>query len=128
MNCSVCHIGTLENQLVEAWVKRGERWILVQNIDALVCDECGERVFGQDAAALLEQVADPSIEATRPTDLRVFPVIDLAIVQRGTGVEPAPALDFITLASVTAVVHQTPGDVLRYALVGDMMNQPTNAE
>lgn len=72
MSCSICHEGELREQHdVDHWVLRGDRWVLVQELDALVCDECGHKFFTREAVGQIELAADETNDL-RPNDWAVW--------------------------------------------------------
>lgn len=85
MRCLACHTGAMEEQLVEAWFKRNERWVLVTNIPGMVCDSCGERTYSQATVDRIEQV----VGQEAPAELRWVRVFDYA-TQGHAATESAP--------------------------------------
>ena len=57
MICDVCHSGELIEQLVRYNSNSGEQLVIVDNVPATVCPNCGETSFRPDVAdALLRTV------------------------------------------------------------------------
>lgn len=56
MECQSCHIGTLEEALVEHWLKDAGEWVLLQNVPALQCDTCGVTIFPDQSVGKIEHV------------------------------------------------------------------------
>lgn len=75
--CPICKAGTLQEGLVETWMRRDERWVLFRNVPALQCDECGEKVFTQVTAERLARMLDRD-NREFPTSFLYTPVFDLA--------------------------------------------------
>jgi YgiT-type zinc finger domain-containing protein len=87
----VCRSGTLEEQSVETWMQRGDRWVLFRNVPALVCDICGDRNFAQDVAERLTRMLAPDSGET-PTAFEYMPVFDLAAVDRARAEGSRPVM------------------------------------
>ena len=76
--CPNCREGSLQEQVIDAWEKRSGRWVLIENVPALICDECGFEAFNQTTAEALEAFTSESGSA-RPIGSRDFAVYDFAM-------------------------------------------------
>ena len=92
VNCSVCHHGELHEQVVETWIKRETRWVMVR-LRAHVCDECGREIFDRDGAEILSRLSDPNNHQV-PTEFLSAPVFDTTAPRR----EPHPPAETSTVA------------------------------
>ncbi len=94
MTCTACLEGELHAQRVTTWLRRGNQWVEVRGVRALVCDECGHEFFDQDAAEQLRRVADTA-NFVRLSHIAYHSVVDLG--QEGNTVQPRqvePGSDF----------------------------------
>ena len=85
MDCPICGDGELEQQRVETWIKRGERWALIRGARALVCNNCGDQSFDQRTAEQIATIADVQAYPVRPTSMETFSIFDLSEIETGTG-------------------------------------------
>ena len=53
--CTLCYAGVYEDKLVVFSARRGDRLIVVEDVPALVCGACGDRIFTEKAALGIEQ-------------------------------------------------------------------------
>src|SRR5262245_60874802 len=90
MECSSCHVGELEETLIEHWLKDAGEWVLLRNVPALQCDTCGATVFPDQTVETIEHALTEGRH--RPTGHLTSPVFDLAQVERERPAnEPATA-------------------------------------
>lgn len=83
MECTVCHEGELHEQVIDAWIRRGDRWACVR-LPALVCDECGAETFDRAGAETLSRLADPD-SGDVPNDWISSPLFDTTVPARSIG-------------------------------------------
>ncbi len=57
MNCFRCK-GEMEHRLTKFILDLGHCVVIVKNVPALVCKQCGEKVFDDDTMERLEQIVD----------------------------------------------------------------------
>lgn len=74
--CPVCQSGTLRDAKLEKWLEHGSRGWLFQNVPGLVCDQCGEVVWGSEAIQKLVGMVSGRFRA-QPTGSAYFPLLDL---------------------------------------------------
>lgn len=86
MECTVCHEGELHEEVIDTWIKRGERWACVR-LSALVCDECDKEVFDRAGAETLSRLADPD-SGDMPNDWISSPLFDTTAPHRTIAVRP----------------------------------------
>ena len=53
--CSLCHEGAYRDKLVVFTARQGDRLIIVEDVPALVCAECGDQIFTEKAARGVER-------------------------------------------------------------------------
>lgn len=53
--CRSCK-GALKPQLVTRFENVNGRWLIIENVPALVCDQCGERYYTPDAHDLVVRI------------------------------------------------------------------------
>ena len=87
MNCQVCHDGTLQAGSIEQWLRRNDSWVLFRNVEALVCDTCGEVALTEQVAGRLATLAQSEIR----TGSFYFQVCDLQQLDRGTAASMKPS-------------------------------------
>lgn len=82
MECHYCG-GRLEKRHVEHVGRWGEegRWVLVKDVPALVCTQCGERFFLPGVADVLSQAVQAGGAAGAPTVPMVVREFSAAAVQ-----------------------------------------------
>ena len=57
MNCFYCK-GEMEQSLTKFILDLGHCVVIVKNVPAMVCKQCGEKVFDDDTMGRLEQIVD----------------------------------------------------------------------
>ena len=55
MKCDVCTIGNRRQQLIRYNLAIDDRLVVVENVPAVVCDNCGEIGIQPEAASLLQK-------------------------------------------------------------------------
>ena len=71
-NCPVCR-GPRSEKLTEIWIRYRGAWALMLNVPAIVCEQCGDRVFPQESAEHMERL----LQGTS-AQFGYFPIFDLA--------------------------------------------------
>lgn len=86
-DCAECG-GTLREGLVEYWDKKDGKWVLLRNVPAWVCDDCGDETFSHEVAERVADLLDQSGE--NPTGSDYLMIYDLNIIEneRQRGVRP----------------------------------------
>jgi YgiT-type zinc finger domain-containing protein len=72
--CYFCSRGILQEKRVTVDFRWGKRLVIIENVPARVCNECGERYYAARVVRQMEQVAK---KGRREKELRV-PVVTLA--------------------------------------------------
>lgn len=62
MNCVICKTGHLETGRATVTLQRGDTTVVIKNVPAQVCDNCGEYYLSEE---MTEQVLAMAEEATR---------------------------------------------------------------
>lgn len=73
-SCYFCGRGSLEQKHVTVDFRWGEKLVIIENVPARVCNECGERYYAAEVVRKMEQIAK---EGHGEKELRV-PVVTLA--------------------------------------------------
>ena len=76
--CLYCQ-GQLEQQLVTRVQEYQGRWVVIENLPALVCRQCGARFYTPQAHDLVVELVSGS---TRPTRTEIVDVFDAAQATR----------------------------------------------
>jgi len=75
MKCEVCHTGQRRERLIRYSIIVNDRLIVVDQVPAEVCDQCGETTFRSDIVKRLQKtVAHPG----KPVRTLETPVYELA--------------------------------------------------
>jgi YgiT-type zinc finger domain-containing protein len=74
MRCDICG-GKLEKKLVSYTLKYKGKWIIVENVPATVCVQCGEQLFSPDVVEKLQNVI---WNKKKPTKQIKTPIYDLS--------------------------------------------------
>ena len=69
--CMYCN-GQLEEKLITRVQNYQGRWFMIENVPALVCQQCGEQFFAPDAHDLVVDIVTGSDEPVRIEELKVF--------------------------------------------------------
>lgn len=62
MNCVICKNGTTAEGLVTVTLQRNSSIIIIKNVPAEVCDNCGEYYLNDDVAGTVLQIAEKATE------------------------------------------------------------------
>ena len=52
--CTLCHHGTYRDKLVVISAHRGDGLLIVDEVPALVCDQCGDQIISEETAREVE--------------------------------------------------------------------------
>ena len=55
--CTLCHAGSYQDELVIFSARRGDRLIVVEDVPALVCTMCGDQIFTKGAVKGIERAS-----------------------------------------------------------------------
>jgi HTH-type transcriptional regulator/antitoxin MqsA len=72
MKCEVCAIGNRIEKLVRYSVDLGDRLVLVENVPAIVCDNCGEVSFSPQIASRIQHTVREGKAPSRTVDTLVY--------------------------------------------------------
>ena len=61
MNCVICKNGTMSDGLVTVTLQRNESVIVIKNVPASVCDNCGEYTLNEEVTTKIMQIAEESV-------------------------------------------------------------------
>lgn len=73
MNCFFCK-GELEQSTTKFIVDLGECVVIVKNVPAMVCRQCGETVFSDETMARLEEI----VQSVRSSLVREVAIVEYA--------------------------------------------------
>ena len=76
MNCTICH-GNMKQQVITHSQFFEGQFILVENVTAWVCEQCGDTLFDPD---VVEKLQNHIWSHPQPTRSLTVPVFDLAQV------------------------------------------------
>lgn len=71
MKCLVCHHDMVERK-VTLDLRIGEELVIIEEVPATVCENCGEQVFTPEVTRQVQAVAQERKEKTRPILVPVF--------------------------------------------------------
>lgn len=72
MQCVVCKHGTTQPGKMTATFVRGETTIVIKQVPADVCDNCGEEYLSKDISAQLLRQAEDAVKAGIQVDVRIY--------------------------------------------------------
>jgi len=55
MKCSICHMGTCHAGVTEELFNKNDRLIILKDLPAMVCDNCGAKLFSEDTSRIILQ-------------------------------------------------------------------------
>lgn len=84
MACWLCG-EIMEPQRVPFRSCASDRELLVTNVPAMVCTQCGERSFGNDVLAAMERIRDGEAPPPRILALYTYDFDEAAVVRDGGG-------------------------------------------
>ena len=62
MNCVICKNGTTAEGLVTVTLQRNSSIIIIKNVPAEVCDNCGEYYLNDDVAGTVLRISEKATE------------------------------------------------------------------
>lgn len=72
MTCHICGSHDLRDPLVNEVLDAGEKTVLVENIPARICSQCGEVIFSAETAEHIREMLASGFHPTRSITLPVF--------------------------------------------------------
>ena len=72
MNCPVCHAGDRRPGTTTSTMSRGDATIVVRQVPADVCDNCGEAFLDLEIARELERIAETAFATGVRYELRDY--------------------------------------------------------
>lgn len=61
MNCTICKNGTMEEGNVTVTLQRAQSVIVIKNVPALVCDNCGDYTLSETVASRVMEIAEHAV-------------------------------------------------------------------
>ena len=95
--CPACADGVLGPEMVQSALWHRGHLIVIRDIPALVCDSCGERMFGDSTAAALDMMVGDGLQPDGADEIINVPVF--AFVPLGAPVVPASGGEVIHLGT-----------------------------
>lgn len=62
MECSLCKVGTTKEGSVTVTLERGESIVLIKNVPAQVCTNCGHYYLSEEIARMVMQTGEDAIQ------------------------------------------------------------------
>ncbi len=62
MNCTICKNGELEPGTVTVTLQRGESIVVIKNVPASVCQNCGEYVLSEEVSRKVMGLSEKAVE------------------------------------------------------------------
>ncbi|MEW6203105.1 MAG: type II toxin-antitoxin system MqsA family antitoxin [bacterium] len=72
MKCSICHEGYTETGLITALLERSGVTVIIQEVPALICQNCGEEYLEEEISSKLLKQADEAVKAGTLLEIRKF--------------------------------------------------------
>jgi len=61
MNCTTCKNGTMEEGKVTVTLQRGQSVVVIKNVPALVCENCGDYTLSETVTARVMEIAEQAV-------------------------------------------------------------------
>lgn len=61
MECVICKNGIMQDGYVTVTLQRGESVIIIKNVPALVCENCGEYTLSEPVSSRVMEIAEESV-------------------------------------------------------------------
>ena len=72
MSCTICKNGTTHYGSVTVTLQRGETTVILKNVPADVCDNCGEYYLSSDVAAKVLEKAETAVKSGAEVEILRF--------------------------------------------------------
>jgi YgiT-type zinc finger domain-containing protein len=72
MNCAICKTGKTRPGLVTVTLIRGETTVVIKNVPAEVCDNCGEYYLEESVAAKVYGQAEEAVQRKAEVEILRF--------------------------------------------------------
>lgn len=72
MKCIVCKHGNTQPGKMTATLERGDTTIVIKEVPAEVCDNCGEEYLSQEISSQLLKQAEDAVKAGIQVDVRKY--------------------------------------------------------
>lgn len=70
MNCLICKSGAMKNGTTILPIERGNAILIVTDIPARICDNCGEAYIDEETARDVQEIAAESLSGIKPFQKR----------------------------------------------------------
>jgi len=61
MNCTTCKNGTMEEGKVTVTLQRGQSVVVIKNVPALVCENCGDYTLSETVTVRVMEIAEQAV-------------------------------------------------------------------
>ncbi len=72
MKCVICGNGETKPGLGTITLERGETTLVIKNVPAEVCNNCGEKYFSEEITEELLEIAETAVSAGVQVDIRKY--------------------------------------------------------
>ena len=72
MNCTICRNGSTRAGYATVTLHRGETTVILKQVPAEVCENCGEYYLSDDVAALVLQKAEAAVKSGAEVEILRF--------------------------------------------------------
>ena len=72
MNCTICKLGETQPGVATVTLERDSMTLVIKNVPALICGNCGERYLDEQTSARLLAIAKEAARASVLIDVRTF--------------------------------------------------------
>lgn len=77
MRCSVCR-GEIEERLIRYIQELGDRVMIIENVPAEVCGQCGEKLLRPEIAFKIEKLVKDAPAPHKKTEVAVYDLAEVA--------------------------------------------------
>jgi YgiT-type zinc finger domain-containing protein len=75
MTCGICRHGTTHRGFVTVTLQRGETTVILKQVPADVCDNCGEYYLSSEVSAQVLEKAEAAVKSGAEVEIGVEPEI-----------------------------------------------------
>ena len=75
MKCVICKHGETKNSTTTVTLERGETTLVIKDVPARVCANCGEACFEADVTDALLEMLNAAVAGGVQVEVRAYPVV-----------------------------------------------------
>lgn len=75
MKCVICKHGEVKDSTTTVTLERGKTTLVIKDVPARVCANCGEAYFGPDVTDALLDMLNVAVEAGVQVEVRTYPAV-----------------------------------------------------